>query len=406
MFKNRIKISIEDLPPLIVSKEIDSDIQIICNYLKLFKNKKIIENDLYIPNISHAYFKDLPNKINSEIISDKECKELIYEYLSIDFPNYYQINNFIKILSGQFKKLSLIKSLSANILIKMGDNFGKKNLKNNRYIIIDNLIRNTRFLIASSFDKLLNSQNISYNNINLNIGGEFDEKKQNELAIEALSKQSDIISYDNIKFPLIFFYEGLNPYFTIVSPYMPEKKEYQNLVDLNNVHSILSNQKEKNSLKRYELFKSEEFYSELKDLLNLPNPIDKNEPNPNNLNNIKDIIGYYVITADNFLKMLLILIRIRENIPVIMMGETGCGKTSLIRKLNELMNDGENNMKILNIHSGITNLDIKNFLFEKNESNNMSIIEEAKELENIEEKLKKNIQKKELYITRESYGFF
>ena len=42
MFKNRIKISIEDLPPLIVSKEIDSDIQIICNYLKLFKIKKLL----------------------------------------------------------------------------------------------------------------------------------------------------------------------------------------------------------------------------------------------------------------------------------------------------------------------------------------------------------------------------
>ena len=74
------------------------------------------------------------------------------------------------------------------------------------------------------------------------------------------------------------------------------------------------------------------------------NPINKNESNPNNLNNIKDIIGYYVITPDNFLKMLLILLRIRENVPVIMMGETGCGKTSLIRKLYELMNDGEDNI--------------------------------------------------------------
>ena len=86
--------------------------------------------------------------------------------------------------------------------------------------------------------------------------------------------------------------------------------------------------------------KPEEFYSELKQILGLNNPINKYESNPNNLNNIKDIIGYYVITHDNVLKMLLILLRIRENVPVIMMGETGCGKTSLIRKLYELMNDG------------------------------------------------------------------
>ena len=35
--------------------------------------------------------------------------------------------------------------------------------------------------------------------------------------------------------------------------------------------------------------------------------------------------------------MVLILLRIRANIPVIMMGETGCGKTSLIRKLSEMI---------------------------------------------------------------------
>ena len=45
---------------------------------------------------------------------------------------------------------------------------------------------------------------------------------------------------------------------------------------------------------------------------------------------IKDILGSYVYTPDNFIKVVLILMRIRVNIPVIMMGETGCGKTALI----------------------------------------------------------------------------
>ena len=38
--------------------------------------------------------------------------------------------------------------------------------------------------------------------------------------------------------------------------------------------------------------------------------------------------------------MILILIRIRANVPVIMMGETGCGKTLLRRKLSEMLNNG------------------------------------------------------------------
>ena len=63
--------------------------------------------------------------------------------------------------------------------------------------------------------------------------------------------------------------------------------------------------------------------------------------------------------------MVLILLRIRENIPIIMMGETGCGKTSLIRKLSELINNGESKMEILNIHAGITDQEIVDFLYKK-----------------------------------------
>ena len=64
--------------------------------------------------------------------------------------------------------------------------------------------------------------------------------------------------------------------------------------------------------------------------------------------------------------MALILLRIRAKIPVIMMGETGCGKTSLIRKLSEMLNNGDKNkMKILNIHAGTNDKEIIRFL-EKN----------------------------------------
>ena len=81
---------------------------------------------------------------------------------------------------------------------------------------------------------------------------------------------------------------------------------------------------------------------------------------------LEEIVGKYVFTADNFIKMILILLRIRANIPVIMMGETGCGKTSLIKMLSRLLNGGEDsNMKILNINAGTSDKDIIDFI--KNE---------------------------------------
>jgi hypothetical protein len=37
-----------------------------------------------------------------------------------------------------------------------------------------------------------------------------------------------------------------------------------------------------------------------------------------------------VISNDNFLKIVLIYLRLKANIPVILMGETGIGKTSIV----------------------------------------------------------------------------
>ena len=57
-----------------------------------------------------------------------------------------------------------------------------------------------------------------------------------------------------------------------------------------------------------------------------------------------------IITDDNFRKMILILYIIVANIQVILMGETGCGKTRLIRKLNQLINNGEEKLETINMH--------------------------------------------------------
>ena len=52
--------------------------------------------------------------------------------------------------------------------------------------------------------------------------------------------------------------------------------------------------------------------------------------------------------------MVLLVYRIKANIPVIIMGDTGCGKTALITKLNQIINNGDITLKIINIHPGIS----------------------------------------------------
>ncbi|XP_074967750.1 E3 ubiquitin-protein ligase RNF213 [Phalacrocorax aristotelis] len=64
----------------------------------------------------------------------------------------------------------------------------------------------------------------------------------------------------------------------------------------------------------------------------------------------------YELTTDNVLKMLAIEMRFRCNIPVVIMGETGCGKTRLIKFLCKLRRSflEVENMKLVKVHGGTT----------------------------------------------------
>ncbi|KAM5149392.1 E3 ubiquitin-protein ligase RNF213 [Callospermophilus lateralis] len=64
----------------------------------------------------------------------------------------------------------------------------------------------------------------------------------------------------------------------------------------------------------------------------------------------------YELTTDNMLKILAIEMRFRCGIPVIIMGETGCGKTRLIKFLSDLRRCGAQaeTMKLVKVHGGTT----------------------------------------------------
>ncbi|XP_060597666.1 E3 ubiquitin-protein ligase rnf213-alpha-like [Ruditapes philippinarum] len=69
----------------------------------------------------------------------------------------------------------------------------------------------------------------------------------------------------------------------------------------------------------------------------------------------------YELTTDNVKKMMAIYMRFMCNIPVIIMGETGCGKTRLVKFLCGLQQPADkivSNMVLMKIHGGTTNTDI------------------------------------------------
>nr|XP_024402110.1 uncharacterized protein LOC112295119 isoform X3 [Physcomitrium patens] len=78
-------------------------------------------------------------------------------------------------------------------------------------------------------------------------------------------------------------------------------------------------QKQRAKLTNYESLSSDQLYENLWSILHKTQPPVRDK--------------HYVLTADNFLKMALIFTKVKAGIPVVIMGETGCGKTSLLRQL-------------------------------------------------------------------------
>ncbi|XP_077981787.1 E3 ubiquitin-protein ligase rnf213-alpha-like [Glandiceps talaboti] len=80
-----------------------------------------------------------------------------------------------------------------------------------------------------------------------------------------------------------------------------------------------------------------------------------------NLQCVEDPDPSYELTTDCVTKMLAILMRFRCSIPVVIMGETGCGKTRLIRYLCEMMKgpDCPRNFFLMKVHGGTTFNDIE-----------------------------------------------
>ena len=379
--------------------------------MKLLKEEKLDDFDLFFEDLTPQDFLSYNTLRIAEVLPQEECQILIFDEIkkSIDLPNYYQIKSFIDVLATQFKQFNRNHYINAALLNMF------KTDKSIRTFIIESYIKLTKHFTKGAFNELIESRE--------------DQKLDIKEGIKKLSEiKTNLISFDKFDYSLIFFYEGTGELFSIISN-LPSivnqsnknedekyyaKVEYDKLKKLLNFNT-LKDMKQRD-LPDFKKYKQVDFLQELKDILDLKNHV-RNEDKIKDMNDLikmmeekkenesaiteikesiealnnrpslEEIVGKYVFTPDNFIKMILILLRIRANIPVIMMGETGCGKTSLIKMLFKLLNNGSlEEMKVLNIHAGITDNDIIKFLKEKNDKTQKSIIEEAKEIEEEDEK--------------------
>jgi len=81
-------LSIYNLAPLIIEKNVNSNAQIVANYLKALKTNIIDKKDLFFENISPKAFSNYKTRYDAIILSQQECQQLIFEEIKTSVKTF------------------------------------------------------------------------------------------------------------------------------------------------------------------------------------------------------------------------------------------------------------------------------------------------------------------------------
>jgi len=334
LFRN---IHIDKLCPLRLEENIklvqDSPISIVAETLKLYENEEIATKNI-----------DLEDEIK---LTANECEQIINRHFKVENHNYYQKINFIKILSVQFKKFCD----SIYFDYEIASQCGKQDIISSiRKCIIKNFIILTEVFTRSPYDSILNKKVVS-----LKIYDKSQENKIKEEALISLSNEmKEIFSFDLIKPSLVFFNRDGFSLSIITNIQDKEDPEY---IELDKLWNSQNPNSDKIELINYKKLNHDDFIKEILALFSLHDDLSKED-----IQLLCEKYGNYIFVSDNYIKMVRILLNIEAKIPVILMGETGVGKTKLLEILATLYGKGKAMWKTLQIHAGTNNKKIVDFI--------------------------------------------
>ena len=321
----------------------DSQLQLVSKTLDYYKNGKITQNTIQ------------PSSTDS--LDIKDCNSLLNEYITgANMPNFYQKNIFIKLLFDKFLGFHYNQQLIPEKMIKSA-----KKLKMEKYqdivkdrpFIICNLITHAVTFTKGFAENIAKSQERTNEIIQIH-----DYNKRKDLT-EELKKREDSqkFRYEQIK-PSIISIDKKGENIKCIPICNKNSPEDKFLTGLQQILKIKPNGKID------EEFRTLKYPKEMNSVQLMEEFLDISQSRKLSIDLINKILSEYALTPDNFIKMILILDRINCDIPTILMGETGCGKTSLIKILANIVFKGNlnENLKILNIHSGIEDNEIIKFL--------------------------------------------
>ncbi|CAG8435114.1 11795_t:CDS:10, partial [Scutellospora calospora] len=292
-----------------ISFELCSPIQIVCNYLDARDRDEIDARDI----VFHGQ-----NCIKKPL-SDKRCQDLITKYFfegnADGVSSFRFVEIFVNVLADQLARLSSSAYFKVENLILL---IKKETLL--RTTLVDTLINVSKeFATRSVKTKMAQLESI------------FDD----------YDVKFEIIQWDK-SIHLLVLFMSQNPD-SICALYRERNQVPENV---------------KNFLKSQVMTNPDRW--ELEDYNRMPPSLLLKRLEGIARRTMYDIrLPLYALSADNIIKMALILLRARANVPVVVMGEAGCGKSSLIGFLAKVV---EVNYEAFNLHAGIKEQDILYFM--------------------------------------------
>ena len=331
--------------------------------LKIFKKDNITLKNMPKFKYSDYYINIFKRMLGHE--SNEDIQKFVECYIGVEKYSYHQINIFIKLFISQYNKFSTrLKFLDngndvtdkcirefANctkyftnggfprLLTGLFEKEEKQNYIDKLSKIFDNCLRNmTKHDYMDKLTKIFDNdlKNMKKEVFIDKLSKIYDIERGNMKKDDYMSKLSEI--YDNImekedyidKLSRIYDNDLRNMRFETPLIFII-KKEKQSLYD-----ELLIPTKDSEESKKYK--KSSDYLRRIKEILDLP------YSKKDLLSIIEEKNNNYVITNDNFKKMVLLVYRIIADVPVIIMGDTGCGKTALITVLNQIIHNGGNTL--------------------------------------------------------------
>jgi len=303
-----------DIKSLKISQVISSPIQVACNYLDLYDRKEIDTKEILFRT----------NNAIKNPLSVERCQNLIENYFfnqnSAGISSFRFVEIFVNVLADQLVRLSSSQFFTVeNLKLMVKEN-------NIRSLIVGTLMDVSKdFATRSIKTKAAQLESISMT---------ADDDEEN-------ARLGTIVQWDDSNHLMLFFNSQAPD--TISALYRDRTKVPDNVKVL--LRSQIIGDKSTWELDNYNTMSANALLIKLEYLA-------RNSVEPLKL-------PEYALSGDNLIKMALILLRARANIPVIVCGEAGCGKTSLIAYLANMV---EVEFKVLNLHAGINEEIIMSFM--------------------------------------------